>query len=96
MLLRWRCSCAPNAAPDPIDPTRIVCVAPISTGDEVTLSYFGVQSLEAKDRKDFLRERFGFECGCELCIDRAELDITEVQARLNILTSLLEQQHDRR
>jgi hypothetical protein len=59
-------------------------------GDEVTLSYFGVQALELEPRNDFLRERFGFDCGCKLCTDRGELESAEVQARLDILTSTLE------
>ena len=68
----------------------IFSIAPINMGDEVTLSYFGVQALELEPRNDFLRERFGFDCGCKLCRDRGELNSAEVQARLDILTHKLE------
>ena len=84
------CSCAPNAAPDPIDPMSVISVAPIKIGDEVCLSYFGVQALELGPRTNFLRNRLGFHCGCELCRERMELNSAEVQARLDILTSTFE------
>lgn len=67
----------------------ITCVAPIRKGDEITLSYFGIQALEAEPRNIFLRDRFGFECQCDLCTNRVDLTAAAVQARLETLTSSL-------
>ena len=68
----------------------VIAVAPISTGDEVCLSYFGVQALELEPRTNFLRKKFGFDCDCELCRERMELNSAEVQVRLDILSSTFE------
>ena len=46
--------------------------------------------MELGPRTNFLRNRFGFHCGCELCRERMELNSAEVQARLDILTSTFE------
>jgi hypothetical protein len=47
----------PTAAVDPIDPTAVLCVAPVAAGEEVCLSYFGLQALAFQPRQGFLQAR---------------------------------------
>ena len=42
-------------------------MVPVRAGEELTVSYFGVQSLQLQGRRRFLEDRFGFRCGCALC-----------------------------
>ena len=60
-------------------------MVPVGAGEELTVSYFGVQSLQPQGRRRFLEDRFGFRCGCALCQSGGVLGAAAVQERLDVM-----------
>ena len=57
----------------------------VKAGEELTVSYFGVQSVELEGRRRFLEDRFGFRCGCALCQSGGVLGAAAVHERLDVM-----------
>ena len=57
-------------------PMRWVLVAlrPIAAGEEVVISYIESDMLPVARRRRELRRGYGFECGCERCVEQAGLE----------------------
>jgi hypothetical protein len=85
-------SCEPNASPDLLDPGgAVLAIAPIQAGEEVTISYFGLQRLQQEHRQELLGQHFGFRCGCALCRrggGGGVLGRDELQKRLAVLIEM--------
>ena len=63
----------------------LLSMVPVRAGEELTVSYFGVQSLQLQGRRRFLEDRFGFRCGCALCRTGGVLGAAAVQERLDVM-----------
>ena len=69
LISRVNHSCAPNALfnfNDVLQKGTLEAVGGIACGEEITFNYGARGDREA--RQTFLRERFGFVCGCERCV----------------------------
>jgi len=62
-------SCSPNSINYVLGEAMVIrAAAPISLGDEVTISYLGKPQLQPVNlRIDELRENYSFTCECERC-----------------------------
>lgn len=74
ILCRASHSCQPNADFVPVGlcgAQAVVCRAPVRAGEEVTISYLNkkLQSSSVGERRQWLRQHFGFDCSCERCAE---------------------------
>ena len=63
-------SCLPNVAFEFVPPYgRIFAVKDIKKGEELCIDYggYGSRFSSLKDRKEMLKDKYDFDCGCELC-----------------------------
>jgi len=69
---RMNHSCRPNAnhiwRPD-LQKTVIFAARDIGVGDDICTSYGPSECLGTSGRRDYLRDRFAFECQCEMCME---------------------------
>ena len=74
-------SCLPNVAFEFVPPYgRIFAVKDIKKGEELCMDYggYGSRFSSLKDRKEMLKDKYDFECGCELCtMDECDYRIIE-------------------
>ncbi|CAJ1934015.1 unnamed protein product [Cylindrotheca closterium] len=67
---RMNHSCRPSAThiwrPD-LQKTVVFATRRIEIGEEICTTYGPSECLDTQGRRDYLRERFSFECGCEMC-----------------------------
>jgi len=65
-------SCRPNAnhiwRPD-LQKTLIIAARDIVVGEEICTSYGPSECLDTSGRRDYLRDKFSFECQCEMCVE---------------------------
>ncbi|CAJ1934017.1 unnamed protein product [Cylindrotheca closterium] len=67
---RMNHSCRPSAThiwrPD-LQKTVVFATRRIEIGEEIFTTYGPPECLDTEGRRDYLREKFSFECGCEMC-----------------------------
>ena len=69
-------SCDPNCEVAYVDDARVLVVArrTLKPGEELTIAYVDVDA-DVGERRDELREVYGFECVCERCSREAAMDV---------------------
>ncbi|KII86622.1 hypothetical protein PLICRDRAFT_113461 [Plicaturopsis crispa FD-325 SS-3] len=60
-------------------------VRPIQAGDEITVTYISTLASSRADRRQVLKERYGFHCGCSGCALPALEDVRSSDARRTAL-----------
>jgi hypothetical protein len=69
---RMNHSCRPSAThiwrPD-LQKTVVFATRRIEIGEEIFTTYGPSECLNTEGRRDYLRERFSFECGCDMCTE---------------------------
>ncbi|KAK3390710.1 hypothetical protein B0H63DRAFT_410660 [Podospora didyma] len=60
----------------------------IETGEEIVMSYVPVTAKHT-DRRNYLKENWGFDCKCSLCL-ASELDVSDSEGRRRRMTELKE------
>ncbi|KAJ7032706.1 hypothetical protein C8F04DRAFT_1003440 [Mycena alexandri] len=69
-LCRANHSCVPNAHLSHVSETfecKLIAIRPIAEGEEITVSNLDSLSVSRAERREYLQERYKFECHCAAC-----------------------------